>query len=227
MLEKNGFKVAGFCGLRDYKGGKVKSPGHPPGGQAPKAAADTTDTWAPLRFLLGAWEGTSSGRPGNGTVRREYRLVLRDRFIEGRATSTYPPQENNPKGEVHEDIAYLSYDRRTKAFKMRQFHVEGFVTEYVATGSGPAEIVFTSENLENIPAGWRARETWRITGADSFVEIFELAEPGKDFTVYSETRLIRGNRSALEDTCVPAAALPSTTQESETFACDSAIGQRR
>jgi hypothetical protein len=26
MLEKNGFKVAGFCGLRDYKGSKVKKP---------------------------------------------------------------------------------------------------------------------------------------------------------------------------------------------------------
>src|SRR5688500_3781515 len=98
--------------------------------QAPKAPANPTDTWAPLRFLVGTWEGTSSGRPGNGVVQREYRLVLRDRFIEGRTTSTYPPQEKNAKGEVHEDIAYFSYERTTKAFKMRQFHVEGFVTEY-------------------------------------------------------------------------------------------------
>ena len=159
--------------------------------QAPMAAANPTDTWAPLRFLVGTWEGTSSGQPGNGVVQREYRLVLRDRFIEGRTTSTYPPQENNAKGEVHEDIAYFSYDRSSKAFKMRQFHVEGFVTEYVATSTGASEVVFNSESLENIPAGWRARETWRITGADSFVEVFELAEPGKDFTVYSETRLTR------------------------------------
>ena len=159
--------------------------------QSPKAAANPADRWAPLRFLIGAWEGTSTGQPGTGTVRREYRLVLRDRFIEGRTTSTYPPQEKNPKGEVHEDIAYFSYDRSSKTFKMRQFHVEGFVTEYVALPTGAAEVVFNSESLENIPAGWRARETWRITGADSFVEIFELAEPGKDFAVYSETRLTR------------------------------------
>jgi hypothetical protein len=159
--------------------------------QSPKSPANPTDTWAPLRFLVGTWEGTSRGQPGNGTVRREYRLVLRDRFIEGRTTSTYPPQEKNPKGEVHEDLAYFSYDRSSQAFKMRQFHVEGFVSEYVATPTGSSEIVFNSESLENIPAGWRARETWRITGIDSFVETFELAEPGKDFTMYSETRLKR------------------------------------
>jgi hypothetical protein len=159
--------------------------------QSPKSPAHPADTWAPLRFLVGRWEGTSTGQPGNGTVQREYRLVLRHRFIEGRTTSTYPPQEKNPKGEVHEDLAYFSYDRSNKAFKMRQFHVEGFVSEYVATPTSSSEIVFNSESLENIPAGWRARETWRITGVDSFVEIFELAEPGKDFTMYSETRLKR------------------------------------
>lgn len=159
--------------------------------QSPKSPANPTDTWTPFRFLVGTWEGTSSGRPGKGTVRREYRLVLRDRFIEGRTTATYPPQEKNPKGEVHEDLAYLSYDRSSTAFKMRQFHVEGFVTEYVATPTPASDIVFNSESLENIPAGWRARETWRITGPDTFVEIFELAEPGKDFTVYSETHLTR------------------------------------
>src|SRR5688572_22125243 len=123
--------------------------------QSPTAPANPADIWAPLRVLVGTWEGTSSGQPGNGTVRREYRLVLRDRFIEGRTTATYPPQEKNPKGEIHEDLAYVSYDRSSKTFKMRQFHVEGFVTAYAATLTGSAEVVFNSESLENIPAGWR------------------------------------------------------------------------
>jgi hypothetical protein len=47
-------------------------------------------------------------------------------------------------------------------------------------------IVFTTEGIENIPAGWRARETYKILGADEFVEVFELAKPGKDFELYSE-----------------------------------------
>ena len=44
--------------------------------------------------------------------------------------------------------------------------------------------MFTSEAIENIPAGWRARETYVMTSADAFEEIFELAEPGKPFEVY-------------------------------------------
>jgi hypothetical protein len=152
-------------------------------------AAVQEDRWTPLRPLLGAWEGTSRGQPGQGTVRREYRLVLGDRFIEVQNTSTYPPQEKNPKGEVHEDRGFISYDTARKLFVLRQFHVEGFVNTYVAPPGG-APIVFTSEAIENIPAGFRARETYRLE-AGELVEVFELAEPGKDFAIYSETRLRR------------------------------------
>jgi hypothetical protein len=52
-------------------------------------------------------------------------------------------------------------------------------------------LVFVTEQIENIPAGWRARETYRIVSADEFVEVFELAEPGKDFELYSEGRYRR------------------------------------
>ena len=149
-----------------------------------------TDIWAPLRFLVGSWDGTASGQPGNGTVSREYRLVLRDRYIEVRSRSVYPAQEKNPKGEVHEEVGYISYDRVRKTFVFRQFHVEGFVNTYVATATAaPNTVVFTSEAIENIQAGWRARETYRWTNGNEFTELFELAAPGAEFTVYSETRL--------------------------------------
>jgi hypothetical protein len=159
---------------------------------APQQGQSAVDTWAAVRFLLGTWETTSTGQPGNGKGRREYRLVLRDRFIEARSTATYPPQPKNPKGETHEDIGYISYDRIQKAFVFRQFHVEGFVNTYRSGSIQPKEVVFTAEAIENLPGGWRARETYRIVSDNEVVEVFELAEPGKDFTVYSETRLKRG-----------------------------------
>ena len=153
--------------------------------------ATQTDKWGPLRFLLGTWEGTSRGQPGRGTVRREYRLVLREQFIEVRHTSTYPAQEKNPKGEVHQDIGYISVDGARKTFVLRQFHVEGFVNMYIARVEDPNHVVFTSEAIENIPAGWRARETYRVLGPDEFIELFELAEPGKEFSRYTESRFRR------------------------------------
>jgi hypothetical protein len=75
---------------------------------------------------------------------------------------------------------------------LRQFHVEGFVNQYVAEpADDPRTLRFVSESIENIPLGFRARETYRIVGPDEFIETFEMAEPGKDFEVYSEARLKR------------------------------------
>lgn len=151
-----------------------------------------SDVWSPVRFLVGKWEGTAKGQPGTGRSAREYRFVLKDRYIEIRNVSTYPPQEKNPKGEVHEDWGMISFDRGRKRLVLRQFHTEGFVNQFVAdTATAGGGLRFVSESIENIPPGYRARETYELTGTDGFVERFEIADPGKDFVVYSETRFTR------------------------------------
>ena len=157
--------------------------------QVPSARADQ---WEAVRFLLGSWEGTSTGHPGTATVRREYRFVLRGQFIEERHTSTYPPQASNPQGEVHEHVSYISYDRTRKHLVLRQFHVERFVIQYARdSAASGAKLGFVSEAMENTPPGWRARETYIVHGPDEFEEVFELAQAGKPFEVYSRTRLKR------------------------------------
>ena len=156
------------------------------------AQAPATDPVARVRFLVGRWEGTVEGQPGKGTVRREYSRVLNGRFIRVVNRSEYPAQEKNPKGEIHEDEGYLSVDRSRKALVLRQFHIEGFVNQYVEDPASPAtRVVFNTEAIENIPAGWRARETYVLHGPDEFEEIFELAEAGKPFEVYSRSRFKR------------------------------------
>jgi len=151
-----------------------------------------SDPFERVGFLIGRWEGTSEGQPGKGTVTREYERALRSRFIRIRNRSEYPAQEKNPKGEIHEDEGWLSFDRARKRLVLRQFHVEGFVNQYVEDAdSSPNKLVFTTESIENIPAGWRARETYLVHGPDEFEEVFELAEVGKPFELYSRTRLKR------------------------------------
>ncbi len=162
-------------------------------GESMAAAGPKPSPWDPMRFLLGSWTGVGHGQPGTSTIEREYRFALHDRFIEARNISTYLPQEKNPKGEVHEDRGFVSWDRGRHRFVLRQFHVEGFVNQYVADSLGASadSVVFTSEALENIPAGYRARETYRIIGPDEFIERFEMAEPNSAFEVYSEARFKR------------------------------------
>jgi len=159
------------------------------GGQTTTAS----NAWQPLKFFAGKWEGTGKGKPGTSKIEREYQFVLDNKYLNVQSRSVYDPQPNNQKGEIHEEWGMISFDKSRKQFVFRQFHVEGFVNQYVTTSistDGKA-IVFTSEGIENIPAGWRARETYKIIGPDEFTETFELAGPEKDFEIYSEGRLTR------------------------------------
>jgi hypothetical protein len=160
---------------------------------APSAPAKKEDPWKLVRVLLGKWEGEARGEPGTGRSEREYRLTLNDRFVQVNGATAYPPQEKNPKGEVHEDIGFISYDKAARRLVFRQFHVEGFVNHYVLDSSSEdgRTLVFVTVGIENIPAGWRGRETYRIVSDDEFVETFALAQPGKEFETYSETRFRR------------------------------------
>ncbi len=154
---------------------------------------DQTDPFKPVRQLIGKWEGDSQGKPGVGKMEREYVFVLGNRFVQVSNKATYPPQEKNPKGETHEDQGFIGYDRALKKLIFRQFHIEGFVVQYSleSISDDGRSFIFTSTAIENIPSGWRARETYRFVSNDEFIETFALAGPGKEFETYSETRFRR------------------------------------
>lgn len=149
--------------------------------------------WLPLSFMIGTWTGTSEGQPGSGKYERSYQFALNKKFIEVRNKSSYPPSKSHPDGEVHEDRGFISYDRGRKTFVLRQFHVEGFVNQFKTESISPdgKTIVFITESIENIPTGYRARETYKIVNQNEFTETFELSEPGKEFEVYSKAILKR------------------------------------
>ena len=158
--------------------------------QAPDPQADI---WAPVRFLVGEWEGTAVGEPGTGTVVRRYEVILKERFLSERNQSTFPPQEKNKAGEVHEHLSLFSHDRKRNTLVFRQFHQEGFVVTYVlnrALGSA-SKLVFESELMENVPESWKARETYERKSDGEFTETFELSQGGKPFTVYSRNQFKR------------------------------------
>ena len=149
--------------------------------------------WLVLKPFVGEWKGEGEAEPGKGKYERSYQFILNKRFIEIRNNSTYEPTTQNPNGEVHEAIGYFSYASSRKTFVLRQFHIEGFVNQFKIESISQDKkiIVFISESIENIPPGYRAKETYRIICDNEIEETFEIAEPNKDFTVYSEVNLVR------------------------------------
>ncbi len=187
------FAIAALCVVASASAGT--------GPQQPKP-----DPWQPVRFLVGTWDGVATGQAGNGTARRTYAFVLADRYLHEKNVTTYPPQEGNKAGEVHEHWSFFSYDRARGALVLRQFHPEGFVNQYVvnASESAPRKLVFDSERFENYDNAARARETYEIVSADEFVETFELGDPGKPLEVYSRTHFKRAHpQSHPESASVP------------------------
>ena len=170
--------LVGVCFLVSSVTGVAQTPDLPP-------------DLAPLKYFIGKWTGTSEGQPGKGTAEREYKALLRSRVVELTNRNVYPPQAANAKGETHEDFGIFSFDRAAKLIRFRQFHVEGFVVAYASAEANEKTLAFVSESIENIPSGFRSKETYTILGSDEFEELFELAEPGKDFQVYSRTKLKR------------------------------------
>jgi hypothetical protein len=149
--------------------------------------------WRPFKFFIGNWEGNGKSGSGEGKYERSYQFIFNKRFIEVKNKSTYAPQEKNLKGEVHEDLGYISYDKIRKTFVLRQFHIEGFVNQYKLDSISPDKrtIIFLSENIENIPSGWKAKESYSLVNENEFIETFELAEPNSVFEVYSKVKLTK------------------------------------
>jgi hypothetical protein len=163
----------------------------PPARTAPAAEPATFDPWASVRFLLGQWEGEGQGRPGLSRVSWTFELVLRGRYLQLRGISVFDPQPASPTGERHEELSLFSWDKRRTALVWRQFNAEGFVNQFVLEKEDGEELTFVTESIEGLPPGFRAREVLRRAGPDELHARFAIAAPGKDFELYSESRLRR------------------------------------
>ena len=151
------------------------------------------DVWESLRFFLGSWAGTCTGKSGDGRVERKYRLILKDRYIHVTGRTVFEPQERNPDGEVHEELGFWSFDRERAVHIYREFLVEGFVSRYVLDPPGPdgRRLVLTTEAIENLPAGWQARTTFELLDEDRIRETFELNQGSGAWDCYFATEMRR------------------------------------
>jgi hypothetical protein len=154
-------------------------------------AGQEEDIWTPLRPLIGEWEGTGAG--GKSQVEAKYAFALGESFMEAWHKAVFAPDEKNPEGEVHEDRGFISYDHHRKTLVYRQFHVEGFVNQYLldSVSADGKTLVFVSEAIENAPPGTRAKEIFTVSASDQLKTEFYVAWPDKDFQCYAQNELKR------------------------------------
>ena len=143
---------------------------------------EAADPWAPVRILLGEWQGVGAGFGGESRVRHTYEFILQDTFVHSTTVSEFQPREDGTQGEHHEDWGFFSFDSDRGKIIFRQYLSEGFVNTYILEDPKPNSgmLVFTSESTEGA-GGMAARLTFSIEDDDAYRLVLELASPGKDF----------------------------------------------
>ena len=148
------------------------------------------DIWASFRFLEGKW---IDEKPGVSKVTQVYEFMFNEKYLQMRTRAVFEPTEKMPKGDVHEDLGIFSYDQARKTFVFRQFHVEGFVIEYVLEkrDEKTEELTFISEMIENAPPGTKAKEIFMFINKDEIEQSFHVAWPEQDYVCFALNKLKR------------------------------------
>lgn len=156
-------------------------------------AQDTSsaDPWDQLRFLEGKWDGRGDGVSGLSTVKQNYSFILNNQFLEMSTISVFPPTKKSPKGEIHRDVGFISYDKATEKFILRAFYGEGFVNTYQLTEISDDEKTFLFETIsvENGPPGTRAKLIIKKLSSEVIEVGFHVAFGENDFTCFNTNRL--------------------------------------
>lgn len=135
-----------------------------------------------FEFLIGNWQGVEGGVAGDGIGFRSYTWELNKNYIMHKNASHFPRSDKKPRGEVHRDIAVMSYNSNDSSVVLREFHVEGFTNIYLLDKlqSNDSTFTFVTREIENNPANWKARLTLKKVSKSEFTEIFEITgENGK------------------------------------------------
>jgi len=112
---------------------------------------------------------------------------MNDQYLRMTTRSVFAPQEKNPKGEIHEDVGFFSYDKFAQKFVLRSFYVEGFVNTYHLNYLSEVgdTLIFEAVDIENGPEGTRARLTFIKLDDGRLEQKFFVAFPGQDLSCFS------------------------------------------
>jgi len=142
--------------------------------------------------LIGQWEGSGkSFSSSKSVINSEFNWIMNNTFIEVKNRSEFEPTPQNPEGEIHEDYGIISFDKTRKVFVFRQFHVEGFINQYILNDSLSNEktLIFESEHIENFVPGGTARYTVNFKNTTEIETLFDVGFPEKEMSCFGQNQL--------------------------------------
>lgn len=143
-------------------------------GASSSASAAMSKGLEPVRFLLGEWQASGGGKPGEASGGFTFAPSLQERVIMRTNYADYPAAGDKPPSR-HDDLMVI-YATESGEVRADYYDSEGHVIRY--TGSSPAvdELVLISNVSSAAP---RFRLTYKL-GADGVLDgRFEVAPPGK------------------------------------------------
>jgi hypothetical protein len=127
----------------------------------------------PLAFLLGEWEASGSGKPGEAVGSATFARGLQERVIIRTSYAEYSASAQAPASR-HDDLMVIYVENA--GVRADYYDNEGHVIRYAVTVAGPGEVSFVSENVSGAP---RFRLNYML-GSDGILKgEFAMAPPGK------------------------------------------------
>lgn len=145
-----------------------------------------------FNLLIGKWEGAGAGfSSSKSTIKSEFNWMMNNTFIVVKNRSEFEPTPQQPKGEIHEDYGIISFDKARKLYVFRQFHIEGFVNQYVLNDSlsNESTLIFESEIIENFVPGGKAKFTVNIKNESEIETVFDVGFPGGEMSCFGQNQL--------------------------------------
>jgi len=148
------------------------------------------DPWAPLRFLLGRWEGTGSGQPGEVALGSStFVFDLDGKVIVRWNRAEYAPKPGEKSGAAHKDLLVIYRQSVDGRFRAAYFDNEGHVISYdISFPAKEPSVVFESEASEKAP---RFRLVYELAKDGILSVEFFIAPPGGEFKSYVKGTLKR------------------------------------
>lgn len=155
--------------------------------------AQENDPFEPLRYLEGTWVPIKP----DVTNTQTYRFIFNGKYLQMKTKGVFKPTENKPKGEIHEDIGFFSFDKIRKKLVLRSFHTEGFVNQYILkeTANNGYKLIFITESVESAPPGTTAKLVFDRLSENELSQQFYIAWPDTEFSCYFDNRLLKLNNS--------------------------------